>query len=68
MPPLSERHQEPDAMPTVMAGMAADMLDDEAHEQRLTMEQEREWAGMGFVPDRQWNMIRQWMYRGTVPL
>lgn len=60
-PPL--RDVEPEAMPTVLAGMA-DPFDEDMSEQRMTMEQEREAIGMGFVPERHWNLVRQWMFRG----
>ena len=57
------RDVEPEAMPTILAGMA-DPFDEDMYEQRMTMEQERDAIGMGFVPERQWNMVRQWMFRG----
>ena len=57
-----------DAMPTLMAGTMGETMDDEANQLRLPMEQEQALASMGFVPDRQWNMIRQWMFRGTTAL
>jgi hypothetical protein len=67
-PSSEHRRSEPDAMPTILAGMDDGMFDADAYGQRMPMEQEKEMIGMGFVPERQWNLVRQWMFRGITPL
>lgn len=56
------------AMPTHQADILMDMEEEIDATVRLPLDAEREYLGMGFIPERHWNMVRQWMFRGTTAL
>ena len=63
-----EPRGEMEPMPTMASGTMSETMEDDARALRMPMEQEQALTSMGFVPDRQWNLIRQWMFRGTTAL